>query len=157
MSFLVCLNLLFITFDELYSRLILSHLTLKMMLTSALMDVSDLMLDNLTSLVSSWRKMLMDTSPGSSCVTQDRVKRRMDDDHISDHAGTVVASPQVSDVEPEADVVLIAPHEGALVTEVTVRSPPQSSECESEAENDVEHGHKWLHGMGCVSSHKHYS
>ena len=105
------------------------------MLTSALMDVSVLMLDNLTSLVSSWRKILMDTRPGGSCVTQGRVKRRMDDD-ISDRAGAVVASPQVSDVEPEADVVLIDPLEGALVTEVRVRSPPQSSECESEAEND---------------------
>ena len=76
----------------------------------------------------------MDTRPGSSFVTP--VKRTMDDDDISDRAGAVVASPQVSDVEPEADVVLIDPHEGALVTEVTVRSPPQSSECESEAEND---------------------
>jgi len=75
----------------------------------------------------------MDTRPGSSFVTP--VKRTMDDD-ISDRARAVVASPQVSDVEPEADVVLIDPHEGALVTEVTVRSPPQSSECESEAEND---------------------
>ena len=78
----------------------------------------------------------MDARPGSSCGTQGGVRRRMDDDHISDHAGAVVASPPVSDVEPEADVVLIDPHEGALVTEVTVRSPPQSSECESEAEND---------------------
>ena len=129
---------MFVDFEEFYSRWILSHLTLcfltlKMMLTSALMDVSVLMLDNLTSLVNSWRKMLMDTRPGSSFVTP--VKMKMDDD-ISDRAGAVVASPQVSDVEPEADVVLIDPHEGALVTEVTVRSPPQSSECESEAEND---------------------
>ena len=132
---------MFVAFEEFYSRWILSHLTLcfltlKMMLTSALMDVSVLVLDNLTSLVNSWRslKTLMDTRPGSSFVTP--VKRTMDDDDISDRAGAVVASPQVSDVEPEADVVLIDPHEGALVTEVTVRSPPQSSECESEAEND---------------------
>ena len=64
-----------------------------------------------------------------SCSQLGGVRGGMEDDDIC-------PSPQVSDVEPEANVVLIDPLEGALVTEVRVRSPPQSSECESEAEND---------------------
>ena len=82
MSILVCLNLMFIAFDELYSRLILSP------------------------------------------------------DLVPLDPGAAVASPQVSDVEPED--VGVGPHGG----DVKPVPEPQISKCESEVEIGVKRGHQ---------------